>query len=397
MVDRAIRWLADMQSSDRGWGAFDLDNTAYWLYRIPFCDFGAIIDPPSVDVTAHCVELLAREPGYERTVASGVDYLLRKQEDDGSWFGRWGVNYLYGTGATLPALAGRRSPAEPSGYSPRRGVARVPSRTATAASARTAAPTTSARPDSPGAAVGPRLPRRLRGASWGFVAAGEARSRAASRAAAWLAANQRDDGDWDEEHFTGTGFPRDFLIRYHLYRIVWPVIALARLHARSVLRAYVTGATGFVGSHVAAELRAQGADVRDERVDLLDRSGLERAVEGCDAVFHVAALYSYDAAESEFERVNVDGTRTVLEACAAKGVRRLVHTSTAGTCGPVPGREATEQDAPPDWELTVPYKRTKLAAERLVLPRRRTLSTLSSSTRRRRSGRATRSPRRPAA
>lgn len=129
----------------------------------------------------------------------------------------------------------------------------------------------------------------------------------------------------------------------------------------------MTGATGFVGSHVAAELRAQGAEVRDERVDLLDRPGLERAVDGCDAVFHVAALYSYTAPAQEFERINVEGTRTVLDACTAKGVRRLVHTSTAGTCGPVPGREATETDSPPDWELEVPYKRTKLAAERLVL------------------------------
>jgi dihydroflavonol-4-reductase len=133
------------------------------------------------------------------------------------------------------------------------------------------------------------------------------------------------------------------------------------------LRAYVTGATGFVGSHVTAELRAQGAEVRDERIDLLDRAGLERAMAGCDAVFHVAALYSYTAPAAEFERVNVEGTRAVVEACVAKGVRRLVHTSTAGTCGPVPGREATEEDSPPDWELAVPYKRTKLAGERLVL------------------------------
>jgi dihydroflavonol-4-reductase len=133
------------------------------------------------------------------------------------------------------------------------------------------------------------------------------------------------------------------------------------------VRAYVTGATGFVGGHVAAELRARGADVRDERVDLLDREGLERAVDGCDAVFHVAALYSYDAPAEAFDRVNVAGTRNILEACVARGVRRLVHTSTAGTCGPVPGREATEEDRPPDWELAVAYKRTKLAAERLVL------------------------------
>jgi dihydroflavonol-4-reductase len=133
------------------------------------------------------------------------------------------------------------------------------------------------------------------------------------------------------------------------------------------LRVYVTGATGFVGSHVARELREQGADVTDERVDLLDPAGLERAVAGCDAVMHVAALYSYDADPRRIERVNVEGTRNLLEACARQGVSRVVHTSTAGTCGPVPGRRATEDDEPPAWELAVPYKRTKIDAERLAL------------------------------
>lgn len=133
------------------------------------------------------------------------------------------------------------------------------------------------------------------------------------------------------------------------------------------MKVYVTGASGFVGSHVTRELRAQGAEVRDEFVELGDRLGLERAVAGCDAVFHVAALYSFDAPARELERVNVEGTRNVIDACRATGVRRLVHTSSAATCGPVPGREATEEDSPPHWELPVPYKWTKLAAERLVL------------------------------
>jgi dihydroflavonol-4-reductase len=133
------------------------------------------------------------------------------------------------------------------------------------------------------------------------------------------------------------------------------------------MRAYVTGATGFVGGHVAAELRSGGAEVRDERVDLLDRGGLERIMDRCDAVIHSAALYSYDAPERDFQRANVEGTANVIEACRRKRVRRLVHTSTAGTCGPVPGREATEADSPPSWELDIPYKRTKLAAERLVI------------------------------
>jgi dihydroflavonol-4-reductase len=133
------------------------------------------------------------------------------------------------------------------------------------------------------------------------------------------------------------------------------------------LKVYVTGATGFVGSHVARELREHGADVTDERVDLLDPTGLERAVAGCDAVVHVAALYSYQADPRRIERVNVEGTRNLLEACARQSVRRVVHTSTAGTCGPVPGRAATEEDQPPAWELAVPYKRTKIEAERLAL------------------------------
>ncbi len=133
------------------------------------------------------------------------------------------------------------------------------------------------------------------------------------------------------------------------------------------MRIYVTGGSGFVGRHVVRELARAGADVRAERVDLLDPGAVAQAVSGCEAVVHVAALYSYDAPAAELERVNVAGTRVVLDACARAGVRRLVYTSTAGTCGPVAGRPATENDSPPAWELVVPYKRTKLAAERLVL------------------------------
>jgi dihydroflavonol-4-reductase len=133
------------------------------------------------------------------------------------------------------------------------------------------------------------------------------------------------------------------------------------------VRVYVTGASGFIGGHVVRELRAAGHEVGDEWIDLLDRERLRRAISGCDAVFHLAALYSYDAPVSEHERVNVEGTQVVVELCRELGVGRLVHTSTCGTCGPVAGRPATEQDSPPDWELAVPYKRTKLEAERIVL------------------------------
>ena len=133
------------------------------------------------------------------------------------------------------------------------------------------------------------------------------------------------------------------------------------------MRAYVTGASGFIGSHVVRALRATGWDVGDEFVELGDRDGLWRAMDGCDAVFHLAALYAFRGDPAEFERVNVQGTRNVLEAARATGVSRVVHTSTCATCGPVPGRPATEEDEPPDWELAVPYKATKLAAEQLAL------------------------------
>jgi dihydroflavonol-4-reductase len=128
----------------------------------------------------------------------------------------------------------------------------------------------------------------------------------------------------------------------------------------------VTGATGFVGSHVARELRERGEEVRDARTELLDPKALEEAVAGCDSVVHVAALYSFDAPAAQIELVNVEGTRNLIAAAEKAGVRRFLFTSTAGTCGPVPGRMATEEDEPPAWELAVAYKRTKLAAERLA-------------------------------
>jgi squalene-hopene/tetraprenyl-beta-curcumene cyclase len=233
-VERACRWLAGMQSSDGGWGAFDADNTSYWLYRIPFFDFGAVIDPPSVDVTAHVVELLARQRRYEAPVRLGVDYLLRKQEPDGSWFGRWGVNYVYGTGAALPAL--QAAGVAPTHSAMRRAVTwleRVQN-----GDGGFGEDCRSYDVGDAGRAWRGRGVSTASQTAWGLlglVAAGEAGSGAAARAIGWLAESQRADGDWDEEYFTGTGFPRDFLIRYHLYRIVWPVLALAR--ARRALAA----------------------------------------------------------------------------------------------------------------------------------------------------------------
>ncbi len=149
------------------------------------------------------------------------------------------------------------------------------------------------------------------------------------------------------------------------------------------MRALVTGAGGFIGAQVVHALLAAGADVRafDRRQpeapaagadvvvgDLLDAAALDRALDGCDAVFHLAAVYSFARADAALMRaVNVEGTRLLLER-AARGPRpRIVHTSSCATCGPVRGRPATEADAPPAWELRVPYKATKLAGERVAL------------------------------
>ncbi|MGH3007152.1 MAG: squalene--hopene cyclase [Gaiellaceae bacterium] len=227
-VARACRWMAAMQCSNGGWGAFDVDNTADWLYKIPFCDFGAVTDPPSPDVTGHVVELLAREPGYEEEVRRGVEYLLREQEEDGSWFGRWGVNYVYGVGAVLPAL-------DAAGFSPehpaiRRAVAWLERcQNADGGFGEDCRSYDLGEQGLPWRGRGESTPSQTAWALLGLVAAGEAGSECARRAAEWLCERQRSDGDWHEEYFTGTGFPRDFLINYHLYRTVWPVMALGRL------------------------------------------------------------------------------------------------------------------------------------------------------------------------
>lgn len=149
------------------------------------------------------------------------------------------------------------------------------------------------------------------------------------------------------------------------------------------MRALVTGASGFIGAHVARALATDGAEVRafgrccpppeagdveHVRGDVRDPRALARAIAGCDAVFHLAAAYSYSRRDARrMEQVNVEGTRLVLDAAARAGVRRVVLTSSSATCGPVAGRAATEADGPPEWELVVPYKRTKLAAERAAL------------------------------
>ncbi len=226
-VRRGLDWTVGMQSRDGGWGAFDVDNTAMWLYRIPFCDFGKVTDEPSADVTAHALEVLAAEDGYDSAVARGLDWLLREQEDDGSWFGRWGVNHLYGTGAALPALEACGVPYDHPAY--RRAVAwldlvQQPS----GAFGEDIRSYAEAECRGKGAATASQTAWAL----LAYVAAGEAERLSTRRAAEYLCQTQRPDGDWDEQQFTGTGFPLDFMIRYHLYRLTFPLLALGRLRER---------------------------------------------------------------------------------------------------------------------------------------------------------------------
>jgi len=223
-IDRGLAWLAGMQSKDGGWGAFDADNTRMLVNKLPFCDFGAVIDPPSADVTAHIVEAFAAEGrATEPAARRGVVWLLRAQEPDGSWFGRWGANYLYGTGAVVPALiaAGVR-PGKPA---IRRAVAWLEQHQ---------------NPDGgwgedlrsyDDRALGGRGESTASQTAWALLAllaAGERENPATERGIRWLAQTQRDDGTWDEPWFTGTGFPGDFYINYHLYRLAFPVSALGR-------------------------------------------------------------------------------------------------------------------------------------------------------------------------
>jgi squalene-hopene/tetraprenyl-beta-curcumene cyclase len=224
-IARGIDWIIGMQSANGGWGSFDADNTHYILNHIPFADHGALLDPPTADVSARCVGMLA-ECGYDRhhpVVKRGLEFLYNEQEDDGSWFGRWGTNYIYGTWSVLSALNAVGD--DPNSPRVRKAVAWLKSRQredggwgedcTTYWSHRRGEVKESA-------------PTQTAWALLALMAAGEVDSEAVVRGVAYLESQPRHDGRWEDRLFNAVGFPRVFYLKYHGYAAYFPLWALAR-------------------------------------------------------------------------------------------------------------------------------------------------------------------------
>lgn len=224
-LTRGINWCLGLQCTNGGFASFDKDNTKEWLNLIPFADLKALVDPPTEDITARVLEMLGVY-GYPKSHPAAVralDFLKRTQQPEGCWYGRWGVNYIYGTWSVLAGL--RAIGEDMSQPYIRRAVAWLKS---------------IQNPDGGWGeccecyrdremmGVGVSSPSQTAWALLGLLAAGEVHSPEVRAGIAYLLKNQRPDGRWNEEHFTGTGFPSHFMIRYHLYRDVFPTMALGR-------------------------------------------------------------------------------------------------------------------------------------------------------------------------
>lgn len=224
-IDRAAEWIVGMQSSNGGWGAFDAENESMYLNYIPFADHGALLDPPTEDVTARCVSFLT-QIGYERShpvIERGIDYLIRTQEPDGSWYGRWGTNYIYGTWSSLCAfnMAGEDFEAP----HVRRGVEFLLSRQrADGGWGEDCDTYVEDRRDACKASTASQTAWAL----LGLMAAGEVDHPAVERGIEYLVNAEREGDKWQEPWYTAIGFPRVFYLRYDGYSRFFPVWALAR-------------------------------------------------------------------------------------------------------------------------------------------------------------------------
>jgi squalene-hopene/tetraprenyl-beta-curcumene cyclase len=225
-IDRAAEWVVGMQSRNGGWGSFDADNTHYYLNHIPFADHGALLDPPTADVSARCFGFLA-QIGYASghpARSAAIEYLRREQEPDGSWFGRWGTNYIYGTWSVLAAL--NAAGTDPASSMVRRAVDWLLARQH--GDGGWGEGSESYFPDASHGDAPYSTGSQTAWALLGLMAAGEAENPAVARGIAYLIASQDQEGNWEEPWFTAVGFPRVFYLRYHGYRAFFPLWALAR-------------------------------------------------------------------------------------------------------------------------------------------------------------------------
>jgi squalene-hopene/tetraprenyl-beta-curcumene cyclase len=231
-VHRALDWLVGMQSSNGGFAAFDVDNTSYYLNEIPFADHGALLDPPTSDVTARvatALALVARQQDAP-ALARALAWLRSQQEPDGSWFGRWGTNYVYGTWSVLTAFAQAGIRTDDAGV--RRAVAWLESRQNDDGGW---GESNDSYVPSQAAQRAASTPHQSAWAVLGLLAAGEEASAAVRRGVDYLLRTQQPDGLWSDASFTAPGFPRVFYLRYHGYCAYFPLWALAAFRNRSRL------------------------------------------------------------------------------------------------------------------------------------------------------------------
>jgi squalene-hopene/tetraprenyl-beta-curcumene cyclase len=224
-IERGIEWILGMQSKNGGWGSFDADNTHYVLNNIPFADHGALLDPPTADVTGRCVGML-RECGFDRdhpAVKRGLEFLYDEQEEDGSWFGRWGTNYIYGTWSVLSALNAAGD--DPSSPHVRKAVEWLESWQQ--ADGGWGEDCSTYWPGKRGM-VKESTPSQTAWALLALMAAGEVESEAVERGVAYLEAKMRPEGQWQDRLYNAVGFPRVFYLKYHGYAAYFPLWALAR-------------------------------------------------------------------------------------------------------------------------------------------------------------------------